>query len=135
MSDSSTARERILATPYELFTMRGINDVGVDELVGKGRRSEDNVVPALSVKGRPGARLPRRAGAAVHGWGGRTRSRSDYEACSFIKVDRNGGSGSLPHPSRARPGGTVIACGADRLARSQILRAWLIDQHRVRPVG
>src|SRR5690349_18699830 len=86
MSDSSTARERILATPYELFTMRGINDVGVDELVGKGRRSEDNVVPALSVKGRPGARLPRRAGAAVHGWGGRTRSRSDYEACSFIKM-------------------------------------------------
>src|ERR1044072_6831250 len=111
MSDSSTPRERILATPYELFTMRGINDVGVDELVGKGRRSQDNVVPALSVKGSPGARLPRRPGAAVHGCGGRTRRGSDYEACSFIKVllemDRNGGSGSLPHPSRARPGGTA----------------------------
>lgn len=32
---SSSARQRILATAYELFTRRGIRDVGVDEVVHK----------------------------------------------------------------------------------------------------
>lgn len=34
-SKSPSARERLLATAYDLFTRRGISDVGVDEIVAK----------------------------------------------------------------------------------------------------
>ncbi len=34
-SELTSARERLVATAYELFTMRGLANVGVDEIVAK----------------------------------------------------------------------------------------------------
>lgn len=35
ISKSPSAKERLIATAYDLFTRRGISDVGVDEIVAK----------------------------------------------------------------------------------------------------
>ena len=110
MSDSSTPRERILATAYELFTRRGVNDVGVDEVVEKAGvakttlyrhfpSKEDLVLGFLDererrwtaevVERRPQERESEPDGQLLaifdefRDW---FNSRSDYEACSFIKV-------------------------------------------------
>jgi AcrR family transcriptional regulator len=110
VSDSSTPRERILATAYQLFTRRGVNDVGVDEVVEKAGvakttlyrhfpSKEDLVLGFLDererrwtaevVERRPQQRESEPDGqllAIFDEFGDWFKSRSDYEACSFIKV-------------------------------------------------
>jgi AcrR family transcriptional regulator len=109
-ANAPSARERILDTTYELFTRRGICDVGVDEVVAKAGvakatlyrhfSSKEELVLAFmerraelwtdEVIGRqPGERAedPREQLLALFDvldeWFHR---RSDYEACSFVKV-------------------------------------------------
>lgn len=104
------ARDRIITTAYELFTRRGIRDVGVDEVVSKAGvakttlyrhfPSKDDLVLAflahreqlwtVDVVDRQSAERaadPEGQLLAIFdvfdGWFHR---RNDYEACSFIKV-------------------------------------------------
>jgi AcrR family transcriptional regulator len=109
-SDAPSARERLIETSYELFTRRGICDVGVDEVVAKAGvakatlyrhfRSKDDLVLAFMDRraevwtAEVIDRLPRERAEDPKGqllalfdvldeWFHR---RSDYEACSFVKV-------------------------------------------------
>ena len=79
VTPTSEARERILATAYELFSHRGIRAVGVDEIIetaGVAKatlyrhfRSKDDLVLAF---------LQRREDVWTHGWVEReARSRAD----------------------------------------------------------
>jgi AcrR family transcriptional regulator len=109
-STALSARERIIDTCYELFTRRGICDVGVDEVVSKASvakatlyrhfPSKDDLVLAFMdrraelwtnevIDRLPQARAedPRDQLLAqfdiLDEWFGK---RKDYEACSFIKT-------------------------------------------------
>lgn len=110
MINAPSARERILETSYELFTRRGICDVGVDEVIARAgvakatlyrhfpskeelvlafmnRRAElwtDEIIDRLP---RERAEEPEEQILALFDvldeWFHR---HSDYEACSFVKV-------------------------------------------------
>ncbi len=113
------ARERILDTAYELFSRRGVHDVGIDELIARAGvakatlyrhfRSKDELVLAF---------LEQRERSWTHGWveaEARRRGatpeqqllaifdlfdewfqRDDFEGCSFINVLLE--VGDLSHP-------------------------------------
>jgi AcrR family transcriptional regulator len=112
-----TARERLIETSYELFTHRGINDVGVDEVVEKAGvakatlyrhfpSKEDLVLAFLDRRAElwTGEVIVRRPSAyaddpekqllalfdVLDDW---FHQRSDYEACSFVKVLFETGAG------------------------------------------
>jgi AcrR family transcriptional regulator len=110
LKDSQSARDRIIATAYELFTRRGINAVGIDEVVDKASVAKTTLYRHFSSKeDLVLAFLDRREELwteAVIDRGPRERSedpeeqllaifdvmddwfqhRTDYEACSFVKV-------------------------------------------------
>lgn len=108
--DAPSARERLIDTSYELFTRRGICDVGVDEVVAKAgvakatlyrhfSSKEDLVLAFMDRRAEVWTsevidRQPRERADDPEGqllalfdvldeWFHR---RSDYEACSFVKV-------------------------------------------------
>jgi AcrR family transcriptional regulator len=110
ISESPSARERLITTSYELFTRRGICDVGVDEVVAKAgvakatlyrhfpskddlvlafmdRRAEVWTGEVIDRQPRERAEDPKEQLLALFDvldeWFHR---RSDYEACSFVKV-------------------------------------------------
>ncbi|OAN33578.1 TetR/AcrR family transcriptional regulator [Mycolicibacterium iranicum] len=132
LTHSSTARDRIVITAYELFTHRGINAVGVDEVVEKAGvakttlyrhfpSKEDLVLAFLDrreqlwtsevIDSRPRERTddPAEQLLAIFDvldeW---FHDRSDYEACSFVKVllemGRTGriGEACIEHLDRVR---------------------------------
>ncbi|OBB35722.1 TetR/AcrR family transcriptional regulator [Mycobacterium sp. 852002-51961_SCH5331710] len=109
-SETPSARERLISTSYELFTHRGIGDVGVDEVVARAGvakatlyrhfPSKDDLVLAFMdrraemwttevIDRQPTERTkdPKEQLLAMFDvldeWFHR---RSDYEACSFVKV-------------------------------------------------
>jgi AcrR family transcriptional regulator len=109
-NDGPSARERIIDTSYELFTRRGICDVGIDEVVAKAgvakatlyrhfpskedlvlafmdRRARLWTSEVIDRQPRERAEDPREQLLAqfdvLDEWFHR---RSDYEACSFVKV-------------------------------------------------
>jgi AcrR family transcriptional regulator len=114
-----SARERILATAYELFSRRGIHDVGVDELVERA-----SVAKATLYKHFPSkdelvlAFLEQREQIWTYGWvAGEARRRGetpekqllaifdlfdewfhrdDFEGCSFVNTLLE--FGDLDHP-------------------------------------
>jgi AcrR family transcriptional regulator len=108
--EAPTARERLIETSYELFTRRGIGAVGVDEVVERAGvakatlyrhfpSKEDLVLAFLDRRaelwtGEVIEREPRERADDPEGqllalfdvlddW---FHQRSDYEACSFVKV-------------------------------------------------
>ncbi len=108
--ESPSAKERLIETSYQLFTRRGIGDVGVDEVVEKAGvakatlyrhfpSKEDLVLAFLDRRaelwtGDVIERQPRERADDPEGqllalfdvlddWFHR---RTDYEACSFVKV-------------------------------------------------
>lgn len=109
-TQSPDARERIIATAYELFTRRGIRDVGVDEVVEKANvakttlyrhfpskdelvlafleeREQQWTVDIVDRQSAERAHHPEDQLLAIFDvfddWFHR---RTDYEACSFVKV-------------------------------------------------
>src|SRR4051812_6818071 len=109
-SDALSARERLIEASYELFTRRGIGDVGVDEVVAKAgvakatlyrhfpskddlvlafmdRRAEVWTAEVIDRLPRERAKDPKEQLLALFDvldeW---FHNRSDYEACSFVKV-------------------------------------------------
>lgn len=130
--DAPSARERLIETSYELFTRRGIGDVGVDEVVGRAGvakatlyrhfpSKEDLVLAFLDRRaelwtGEVIEREPRERADdpesqllalfdVLDDW---FHQRSDYEACSFVKVlfemgpDGRIGQACLAHLDRIR---------------------------------
>jgi AcrR family transcriptional regulator len=130
--EAPTARERLIETSYELFTHRGIGDVGVDEVVEKAGvakatlyrhfpSKEDLVLAFLDRRaelwtGEVIERQPHRRADdpaeqllalfdVLDDW---FHQRSDYEACSFVKVlfemgaDGRIGKACLAHLDRIR---------------------------------
>lgn len=119
LAPAQAARERILDTAYELFSQRGVNDVGIDELIERAGvakatlyrhfPSKDELVLAF---------LEEREQRWTYGWveaearrRGATAEeqllaifdlfdewfhRDDFEGCSFINVLL--GIGNLDHP-------------------------------------
>ena len=110
IADAPSARERLIETSYELFTRRGIGDVGVDEVIEKAGvakatlyrhfpSKEDLVLAFLDrraqlwtgevIESQPRGRADSPEGQllalfdVLDDW---FHQRSDYEACSFVKV-------------------------------------------------
>ena len=106
---AATARERIDLAAYELFSRRGVRDVGVDELVAKSGvakmtlyrhyRSKDELALAflrrreeLWTRGWLQAEVERRAAApaqrllAIFEVFDKWFRRADFEGCAFINV-------------------------------------------------
>jgi AcrR family transcriptional regulator len=108
--EAASARERLIDTSYELFTRRGIGDVGVDEVVDRAgvakatlyrhfpskedlvlafldRRAELWTAEVIDRRPRERAEDPAAQLLALfdvlNDW---FHERSDYEACSFVKV-------------------------------------------------
>jgi AcrR family transcriptional regulator len=104
-----TARERLLSSAYELFSRRGVRNVGIDEIVehaGVARatlyrhfKSKDELVLAfleqrekLWTFGAVGAEARRRGGTAeeqllaIFDVFDEWFQREDFEACAFINV-------------------------------------------------
>jgi AcrR family transcriptional regulator len=103
------ARERILGTAYELFSRRGIRDVGVDEVIEQAgvakatlyrhfpskdelvlafleQREQDWTLDWVEAEARRGGSTPEEQLLAIFdafdGW----FRRDDFEGCSFINV-------------------------------------------------
>jgi AcrR family transcriptional regulator len=121
-----TARERILETAYELFSRRGIRDVGIDELIERAGvakatlyrhfRSKDDLVVAflerreqrwtlefVEVESRLRGATPEEQLLAVFDVLDEWFRRDDFEACSFIntllemRVRHPAGKASIRH--------------------------------------
>jgi AcrR family transcriptional regulator len=104
------ARERILATAYELFSRRGIRDVGIDEVISRSEvakatlyrhfPSKDHLVLAFldereqrwtldfveAQARRRGATPQARLLAIFDVFDGWFRRQAEFDACSFINV-------------------------------------------------
>ena len=80
-----SARDRILDTASDLFYRDGYHAVGIDTIVARVRRGEDDPVPPLPVEGRPHRRLPRALRTPSTGTGSRARSpRADDPKAKLI---------------------------------------------------
>jgi AcrR family transcriptional regulator len=107
--DETGARERLLATAYELFSRRGIRDVGVDEVIARAGvakatlyrhfRTKDELVLAflerretlwtrewVEQQARRRANTPEGQLLAIFDLFDEWFHRDDFEACSFINV-------------------------------------------------
>ena len=113
-----TPRERILDTAYELFSHRGIHDVGIDELIERAGvakatlyrhfRSKDDLVLAfleqreqlwtkdwVEAEARQRGNTPEEQLLAIFDLFDEWFQRDDFEGCSFVNVllEFGGGNG------------------------------------------
>ena len=109
MSVQSAPRERLLDTAYELFSTRGVRDVGVDELIAQAGvakatlyhhfSSKDDLVLAflqererrwtldwVAAEARRRGRTPEQRLLAIFDLFDEWFRREDFEGCSFINV-------------------------------------------------
>ncbi|MDQ6877243.1 MAG: TetR/AcrR family transcriptional regulator [Candidatus Dormibacteraeota bacterium] len=107
--DETGARERLVTTAYELFSRRGIRDVGVDEVIARANvakatlyrhfRTKDELVLAflerretrwtrewVEQQARRRAKTPEGQLLAIFDLFDEWFHRDDFEACSFINV-------------------------------------------------
>lgn len=107
--DEAGARERLVTTAYELFSRRGIRDVGVDEVIARANvakatlyrhfRTKDELVLAflerretrwtrewVQQQVRRRAKTPEGQLLAIFDLFDEWFHRDDFEACSFINV-------------------------------------------------
>lgn len=105
----SAVRERILAIAYELFSRRGVRDVGVNELINRSgvakasfyrhfaskdelvlafleRRDQQWTVEAIVGQARSRADTPEQQLLAIFDVFADWFVRDDFEACSFINI-------------------------------------------------
>jgi AcrR family transcriptional regulator len=109
LEPKAAARERILDTAYELFSRRGIRDVGVDEVIERAgvakatlyrhfpckddlviafleRREERWTLAWVEAEARRLGSTPEDQLLAIFGLFDEWFHRDDFEACSFINV-------------------------------------------------
>jgi len=157
VSPEPEARDRILDTAYDLFSRRGIRDVGVDELIERAGvakatlyrhfPSKDELVLAfleqreqrwtldwLEAEARRGGSTPEEQLLAIFdafdGW----FRRPDFEACSFINVllemgpEHPGGRASIQHLENIRSIVRRLAREAGLRDPDSFARSWHILQ-------
>ena len=144
LEPKAAARERILDTAYELFSRRGIRDVGVDEVIERAgvakatlyrhfpskddlaiafleRREERWTLAWVEAEAKRLGSTPEDQLLAIFGLFDEWFQRDDFEACSFINVllemgpAHPAGQASLRHLASIR---SVVA----RLAEEAALR-------------
>ena len=134
------ARERILATAYQLFSRRAIRDVGVDEVIDRAgvakatlyrhfpskddlviafleRREERWMLAWVEAEARRRGTTPEEQLLAIFELFDEWFQRDDFEACSFINV--------LLEMGPAHPAGQA---SVRHLA--SIRRSWVVSQRR-----
>jgi AcrR family transcriptional regulator len=149
------ARERILDTAYELFSRRGIRDVGVDEVIERAgvakatlyrhfpskddlviafleRREERWTLAWVEAEARRRGNTPKDQLLAIFELFDEWFHRDDFEACSFINVmlemgpAHPAGQASVRHLASIR---TIVARLADEAALrdpESFARSWHI---------
>lgn len=149
------ARDRILATAYELLTHRAVRDVGVDEIIQRAGvanatfyrhfRSKNDLVLAVlerreqlwtlgtvEQEASRRASTPRGRLLAIFDIYDEWFHREDYEACSFVHVllemgpDHPLGQASVEHLARIRSVVRRFASEAGLVAVDEFVRAWHI---------
>jgi AcrR family transcriptional regulator len=150
-----STRDRILAAAYELFSRRGIRDVGVDEVIARAGvakaslyrhfpSKDDLVVAFLDLReerwtvGWVEAEARRRGGTpeeqllAIFGLFDEWFHRDDFEACSFINVllemgpAHPAGTASVQHLANIRSIVSTLAEEAGLREPDSFARSWHI---------
>ena len=149
------ARDRILAAAYELFSHRGIRDVGVDEVIERAGvakaslyrhfPSKDDLVVAfldlrerrwtvgwVEAEARRRGRTPEDQLLAIFGLFDEWFHRDDFEACSFINVllemgpAHRAGTASVRHLANIRSIVSKLAEEAGLREPDSFARSWHI---------
>jgi AcrR family transcriptional regulator len=149
------ARQRILDTAYELFSRRGIRDVGVDEVVEQAGvakatlyrhfATKDDLVVAflaereqvwtlgfVELEARRRGLTPEERLLAIFDVFDEWFRRDDFEACSFINVllemgaDHRAGKASIDHLANIRGVVATLAEEAGLRDPEQFARSWHI---------
>ena len=149
------ARDRILAAAYELFSHRGIRDVGVDEVIERAGvakaslyrhfPSKDDLVVAfldlrerrwtvgwVEAEARRRGRTPEDQLLAIFGLFDEWFHRDDFEACSFINVllemgpGHRAGTASVRHLANIRSIVSKLAEEAGLREPDSFARSWHI---------
>jgi len=152
---SVDARERILATAYDLFARRGIRDVGIDEVISKAdvakatlyrhfatkndlvlafldRREELWTKGWVEAEARRRGKTPERQLLAIFDLFDEWFHRDDFEACSFINVllemtsSHPLGVASAHHLENIRTVISTLAEEAGLRAPAEFARSWHI---------
>lgn len=148
-------RERVLEAAYELFSRRGIRDVGVDELIARSGvakatfyrhfRSKDELILAflerrdtlwtvdtIISEARRRGDTPERGLLAIFDVFGEWFRREDFEACSFINVllemgaNHPAGRASIDYLARIRGHVSALAEEAGLRDPEDFARSWHI---------
>ena len=150
-----SARDRILSAAYELFSRRGIRDVGVDEVIERAGvakaslyrhfPSKDDLVVAflrlreerwtvgwVEAEARRRGRTPEEQLLAIFGLFDEWFHRDDFEACSFINVllemgpGHPAGTASVQHLANIRSIVSKLAEEAGLREPDSFARSWHI---------
>jgi len=151
----AAARERILETAYDLFSRRGIRDVGIDEVVDRAGvakatlyrhfPSKDDLVLAflerrearwtrdlVEAEARRRGATPEERLLAIFDVFDEWFQRDDYEACSFVNVllelgpQHPAGAASIAHLETIRSVVRALAEEADLRDVEQFALSWHI---------
>ncbi|MET4093278.1 TetR/AcrR family transcriptional regulator [Arthrobacter sp. UYCu712] len=154
-SGAGDAGDRILAAAYELFSRRGVRDVGINELISRSGvakatfyrhfRSKDDVVLAslahrdqvwttdqILAGARRRGTTPTEQLLAIFGVFGDWFSRDDFEACTFTKVllelgpEHLLGQASIGYLARIREHVQALAEEAGLERPAEFARSWHI---------
>jgi AcrR family transcriptional regulator len=151
----SEVRSRILETAYELFSQRGVRDVGINEVVERAHvtkatlyhhfASKDDLVVAfldlreerwmhgwVQAEARRRADTPEKELLAIFDLYDEWFHRDDYEACSFVNVllelgaDHPAGRASIEHLANLRSIVRGLAADANLEDAEGFTRSWYI---------
>jgi AcrR family transcriptional regulator len=155
MTSDSSARERVLATAYDLFAHRGIRDVGVDEIVERSgvaratlyrhftskddlvlaflkRREERWTFGSVEAEARRRGKTPEQQLLAIFDVFDEWFHRDDFEACSFVNVlfemrpNHPLGQASIKHLANIRGMVQRLAREAGLVRVTEFSRSWHI---------
>jgi AcrR family transcriptional regulator len=152
--EQAEPRERVLAAAYDLFTTRGIRDVGIDELIRRAQvakatfyrhfRAKDDLVLAvlqrrdfawaaeLMAESRRRGAAPDECLLAMFDVLGDWFASRDYEGCTYVRVllemgpDHALGQASIVHLARVREQVCALAQEARLREAEAFSRSWHI---------
>jgi AcrR family transcriptional regulator len=154
-SAAPEARERLLDTAYELFSARGVRDVGIDEIIERAdvakatmyrhfpakddlvvaflaRREERWTLDWVEAEARSRGATPEEHLLAIFDVFGEWFARDDFEGCSFINVllelgaAHPAGAASVRHLQNIRGVVATLATEARLRNPDEFARCWHI---------
>jgi AcrR family transcriptional regulator len=149
------ARERLLDSAYELFSTRGVRDVGIDEIIERAgvakatmyrhfpakddlvvafleRREERWTTDWVEAEARKRGATPEEQLLAIFDVFGEWFARDDFEGCSFVNVllelgsEHPAGAASVRHLENIRAVVTGLASEAGLRDPQEFARSWHI---------